>query len=421
MNSRWQSLSSLGVTANQPYVLVRRIRVQNQVSLLFISFLLFFTIVNIFNSKPALAVFEFCIAVLLLLPIYTNHKGYYNLSSIIFFTLLFGLVSILCFALVPKRELEHIFLVLGIIPLTSYKSKRIIYSLFILSFVLFVTAKVLAYGIQDDVIYLNYAVIFSMTFFLVKYLKDEFATNLKLIETQNGQLQKLNEEKSKLISIASHDLRSPLIRIQSLLSLLSIEGSLTPEQKNILITAQREAKHQTEMIKEILDLYAIDEGINKAKLEHVNVPNMIASLVSDFQLLANKKNIAIKYESKTPAELVIADPGYLKQVLENLLSNAIKFSYPNSTVTLTLQSTSQTMQISCKDEGQGLDTEDLKKLFKRFQRLSAQPTGGEASSGLGLSIAKKYMEVMNGSLVCISEKGKGATFTAELPLAPHVA
>jgi len=68
----------------------------------------------------------------------------------------------------------------------------------------------------------------------------------------------------------------------------------------------------------------------------------------------------------------------------------------------------------------GLDVEDHKKLFKRFQRLSAKPTGGEVSTGLGLSIAKKYTEVMNGSLICISEKGKGATFTVELPLSSHV-
>jgi signal transduction histidine kinase len=277
-------------------------------------------------------------------------------------------------------------------------------------------SKILISEVHDPIMFLNYILIFSLSFFLVKYLKYEFGTNLDVIEAQNDQLQKLNEEKNKLISIASHDLRSPLARIQSLLSLLSMEGSLSPEQKDILRTAQREAKNQTEMIKEILELYAMDEGKKSVNLEHVDVLSLIESLLTDFQPLAAKKNIVMGQESKTDAKYVRAVPGYLKQIFENLLSNAIKFSFPNSNITIILQATAHNMQISIKDEGQGLDPEDHKKLFKRFQRLSAQPTGGEASSGLGLSIAKKYAEVMNGSLICISEKGKGATFTVELPI-----
>ena len=372
------------------------------------------------TQKFPLALFELFFATFLLLPIYLNSRAYFTISSILFFIVLFALVIVICFILAPKRELEYLFLILGVIPLTCYKSKRIIYSMILVSFILFIAAKVAAYGAQDPVAYLNYVLIFLMAFFLVKYLKEEFGINLQVIETQNNQLKKLNDEKNKLISIASHDLRSPLNRIQSLLSLLSIEGTLSPLQKDILKTAQREAKNQTEMIKEILDLYAIDEGAKKTKLEDIHVPNMITGMITDFQTLANKKNITIRYESKTQAKGVLADSIYLKQIFENILSNAIKFSYQNSNITITLQSTPQTMQISFKDEGQGLDAEDHKKLFKRFQRLSAQPTGGEVSTGLGLSIAKKYTEIMNGSLICISEKGKGATFTVELPLALHV-
>lgn len=419
MKSLWQNISNLGVTAGQPYVLVRRIRVQNQVSLLFISLLIFFAAINLFNDKVSLAIFEVIVSSLLIFPIYLNNKAHFSMSSIMFFVLIYGLAISISFVFAPKREMEYLFLIVGLVPLASFKSKRIIYSLILLSFILFITAKINYNGVQDIILYFNYAVIFMLAFFLVKYLKNEFSSNLTVIESQNLQLEKLSEEKSKLISIASHDLRSPLVRIQSLLSLLSIEGSLTPEQKNILTTAQREAKHQTEMIKEILDLYAIDEGTKKINLQQVQIPMLITGMITDFQVIARKKNITIRFENKTQAKEVIGDLMYLKQIFENLLSNAIKFSYPNSNITITLQSTPQTMQISFKDEGQGLDAEDHKKLFKRFQRLSAQPTGGEASTGLGLSIAKKYTEVMNGSLICISEKGKGATFTVELPLPTH--
>lgn len=416
MNKLWSRLTNSGVLPDQPYVLVRRIRLQNQVSLLFTIILVFFTVVNIINNKIPLAILEFIFAMLLFVPNYLNRRKYFTFSAILFFVELYTLALSICFILAPHRELEYMFLMLAILPLTSYRSKRIIYSLFLLSYVAFVLAKTYTYGALEFVSYLNYGFIFLITFFMVKYLKDEFEANVDIIADQNDLLKKLNDEKSQLISIASHDLRSPLNRIQSLLSLLSIEGSLTPEQKKILQTAQREAKNQTEMIKEILDVYAMDEGKLKTTLESVQVPRVITKLVDDFKLLADKKNITILIESKTIVTDVTADAGYLRQIFENLLSNAIKFSYPNSTVTVILQTTAQTMQISFKDEGQGLDPEDHKKLFKRFQKLSARPTAGEASSGLGLSIAKKFAEAMNGSLTCISEKGKGATFTVELPL-----
>lgn len=416
----WNRLSNAGVMPDQPYVLVRRIRMQNQVSLLFILTLTFFTVVNLINNKIQLAILEFSFVILLFIPSYLNQKKLLTLSSVLFYAELFTFNLILCFILAPHRELEYLFLMLGILPLTSYRSKRIIYSLFLLSYLAFILAKRNAYGSLEFVEYLNYGLIFLITFFMIKYLKDEFETNVKIIAQQNDQLKKLNVEKNQLISIASHDLRSPLNRIQSLLSLLSIEGSLSPEQKSILQTAQREAKNQTVMIKEVLDLYAIDEGTIQVKLEKIDIPLILTKLVEDFKPIADKKNITINISNKTLEAHIIADIGHLKQVFENLLSNAIKFSYPNSTITISTQATAQTMQISFKDEGQGLDPEDHKKLFKRFQKLSARPTAGEASSGLGLSIAKKFTEAMHGSLICISEKGKGATFTVELPLAPHV-
>lgn len=405
---------------DQPYVLVRRIRMQNQISLLFIIILIFFAVVNITNNKISLVLVEVSFAFLLFIPTYLNQKKLFTLSSILFFIELFAFALILCFILAPHRELEYMFLMLAILPLTSYKSRRIIYSLFVLSYIAFVFAKTYTYGPLEFVEYLNYGFIFLITFFMVKYLKDEFETNVHIIARQNDQLKKLNVEKNQLISIASHDLRSPLNRIQSLLSLLSIEGSLSPEQKSILQTAQREAKNQTVMIKEILDLYAMDEGTIKVNPEKNHIPTILNKLVDDFKSVADKKNIIMHINHKTSETEITADSGYLRQVFENLLSNAIKFSYPNSAITIITQTTGQTMQISFKDEGQGLDPEDHKRLFKRFQKLSARPTGGEASSGLGLSIAKKFTEAMNGSLVCISEKGKGATFTVELPLAKKV-
>ena len=104
------------------------------------------------------------------------------------------------------------------------------------------------------------------------------------------------------------------------------------------------------------------------------------------------------------------DRQYLMQVIENLLSNAIKFSPPEKSIFLNLWVHEGKAHIGIKDEGPGISMEDQKKLFNKFQQLSAQPTAGESSTGLGLSIVKKYTELMNGNVWCESEPGKGAKF-----------
>jgi len=103
------------------------------------------------------------------------------------------------------------------------------------------------------------------------------------------------------------------------------------------------------------------------------------------------------------------------QVLENLVSNAVKYSPPGRDIFVRLQRHAQVVRVEVQDQGPGLSAEDQKKLFGKFARLSAKPTGGEHSTGLGLSIVKKMVEAMNGKVWCESEPGHGATFIVEFP------
>jgi signal transduction histidine kinase len=120
---------------------------------------------------------------------------------------------------------------------------------------------------------------------------------------------------------------------------------------------------------------------------------------------------------------MLADKHRTLQVVENLLSNAIKFSPKNSGVTVAIERENENraaeahpcIVITVADEGPGLSDEDKTKLFGKFARLSAQPTGGEHSTGLGLSIVKKLVEAMRGDIRCESELGKGARFIVRLP------
>jgi len=113
--------------------------------------------------------------------------------------------------------------------------------------------------------------------------------------------------------------------------------------------------------------------------------------------------------------LTSLDKIYLRQIFENLINNAIKFSPLNKKVLITIEVCDQCFRTTIKDEGPGIKNEEKEMLFKKFTKLSNRPTGGEASTGLGLSIVKHYVELLNGKVFCDSEYGKGSSFVVELP------
>jgi len=107
----------------------------------------------------------------------------------------------------------------------------------------------------------------------------------------------------------------------------------------------------------------------------------------------------------------------MSQVLENLVSNAVKYSPPGKNIFVRLKKEASAARCEVQDEGPGLSAEDQKKLFGKFARLSAKPTGGEHATGLGLSIVKRMVEAMHGKVWCESEPGKGATFIVTMAAA----
>ena len=114
--------------------------------------------------------------------------------------------------------------------------------------------------------------------------------------------------------------------------------------------------------------------------------------------------------------LICADPAALDQVLDNLISNAVKFSPPKKKISISMQQGPSHVECLIQDEGPGFTEQDKARMFHRYARLSARPTGGEPSTGLGLSIAKKLVQAMNGELICQSTPGQGATFVLRFPV-----
>lgn len=236
------------------------------------------------------------------------------------------------------------------------------------------------------------------------------------LQAKNEELVKLNEEKNSLVGIVAHDLRSPLASIMSGIQLIKMQPELTPAEMEQLLNPMEELLNkQLSMIARILDTEAIDSGKSNLKLQKVNINTVISKSLAQFKKVADTKSITIRAVLAPGVLFAKADPGYLEQIIDNLVSNAIKFSPPENVVIVLSEVGDDVVRIGVKDYGPGISTSDQKKLFRRFNKLSAKPTAGETTTGLGLSIVKRFVDDMNGRVWCDSDLGEGSTFWVELP------
>lgn len=230
------------------------------------------------------------------------------------------------------------------------------------------------------------------------------------IKHKNQQLTDLNNEKDNLIGVLAHDLRAPINRMLGITQIIIKEKQKDPQELVELII--KEAEGMKSLIKKILDVEAIENHRHNLKLEEVNATALIKNLVKNHEISATNKGIEIECNFANDEAILMADKIYLHQVLENLLSNAIKFSHADSVVRLEIDNNKNLLVI---DQGPGFSEDDKQKIFKKFQLLSARPTAGEQSIGLGLITVKMLVELMCGSISFDSEQGKGTTFCIKLP------
>ena len=234
--------------------------------------------------------------------------------------------------------------------------------------------------------------------------------NESLLEN-NSKLEELNEEKTYIMNVVAHDLKSPLNQIQGLAEVIKLEeGNLSETQVECLTNINVSSERLSKMINRILNTRAIDSESVEYKASDVDLKPLLDQAVLNFQPLADRKKIKIITPKNFISTNVRGDIHYIQQVLENIISNAIKFSPNNKNVELTLSVEGDKAVMSFTDQGPGLSKEDKSSLFKEYANLSAKPTGGESSTGLGLSIVKKYVDLMEGDIWCESSQGKGATF-----------
>jgi len=258
----------------------------------------------------------------------------------------------------------------------------------------------------------------------VKSKANEILTiHREMIENQNSELTKrnnelvsLNEDKNNFIRILSHDLRAPVNNVIGLSQVIKFENNGLPkEQIKLLDHITSESERLNRMIERILNVEKIESNKQEQFIK-INVSEILNSSARNFENRAGAKNIAIKYDIDENL-LVMGIEGYFYHIFDNLISNAIKFSPHGKEVSVILKSKEKVIQANIKDQGPGLSDEDKQKLFRKFQRLSAKPTAGEYTTGIGLSIVHKYVLLSKGYVSCKSEFGHGANFIIKFPKA----
>ena len=245
-------------------------------------------------------------------------------------------------------------------------------------------------------------------------LYQKVKTAEKELSIQRNKLEDLYREQNDLMSIVAHDLKSPLNKVLGLIQLMPMVGGLNGEQASYVGMIQKVIEGGRKLIDDILIINPAESHSEPLSIEEINLDEFITELLYTHRQTAKEKNIILHFNQKSGA-LFQSDRECLQRILDNLLSNAIKFSYNDKNVFVEAKKLNNGIQITVRDEGQGISKEDQKKMFKKFQKLSARPTAGESSTGLGLSIIKALVGKLEGSIDFESEVDKGTVFYVKLP------
>lgn len=244
----------------------------------------------------------------------------------------------------------------------------------------------------------------------------ELADQKAAIEQQNEELRYLNELKNTFLGMAAHDLRNPIGNIRLITHLLlEAQNDLSQLQcLSLLNDINAQTNHMLSLLDELLDVTMIEAGKLSLQLQPVDLGQFLSEVVQRHAMMAGPKGTQVVLE-QVPPGLAKADPVHLRQVVDNLISNAVKYAPPGSRVTVAVGRNSAGWRINVTDEGPGITEADRQNLFQDFARLSAQPTGGEKSVGLGLAISRRVVEAHGGHIGVDSVPGQGANFWFTLP------
>ena len=232
--------------------------------------------------------------------------------------------------------------------------------------------------------------------------------------------KKLLEE--NVITMVSHQLRSPLVAIQQYFEVIlsGLAGDVEEKPKEMIGKARERLDALLQLINDWLDLARIDKGKIVGKLGPVDLRSLLEKLIEFLNPVAQEYGVSLVWAGSTgPTAEAFGDKEMLEQVFSNLLSNAIKYNKLQGRVNISLREDPDCLVVEIQDTGIGISQEQLPLIFDQFFQISRGQTKTMKGSGLGLSIAKKIVEAHNGQIDVTSTPGEGSTFTVRLPKAPR--
>lgn len=238
---------------------------------------------------------------------------------------------------------------------------------------------------------------------------------LEEVQSSLKKAEDANSRKTELLSIVSHDLKSPLASVLAAIKLVEL-GDITAEEfPEMGAMIRQSCERMIDLIESLLASSALEMGRIQVNKANGNAKELMQKVLNANQLKADGKMQKLQIDTVGEDYNFYADIGLMHQVLENFVSNALKYSDAETTVTARVIASPETIRFEVQDQGPGLTEEDKQKLFGFFQRLSAKPTGGESSHGVGLAITKRVVDLHNGKIWAESELGKGTSFIVVLP------
>ncbi|MCS6809127.1 MAG: HAMP domain-containing sensor histidine kinase [Bacteroidota bacterium] len=263
----------------------------------------------------------------------------------------------------------------------------------------------------------------------LRRIRKELFLAFQQAESQRNIAERLNEQKTEILSIAAHDLKNPIAGIVGLIELLEERFRNDKEIYQIVAIIRESAERMLSLIHNILSTSALELGKLNAEFSECHLLMVVSEVVSANIVQAEQKQQKMTFTYAPNIDFTIqGDIQLLYELCDNLISNAVKYSPIGGTITIHLDAITEhneqgqpveKARLRIQDNGPGLSEEDKSKLFGYFQRLSAKPTAGESSYGIGLAVAKRITELHKGNIWAESDKDKGVegtTFFVTLPL-----
>jgi len=239
---------------------------------------------------------------------------------------------------------------------------------------------------------------------------------IQSISKANFELEQASLSKTHLLRATAHDLRNPLGSIQGLADLIS-EESTHPTITELTGIIRQVSSQTLGLVNQLVDPKALATGTPEQQMKDFDMVKCLEDVCLSQQPLALKKNQSVSFTHEQPTLVMKGDPSKIWDLFVNLVGNAIKFSPTDALIKIHARKADGTVIVDVEDQGPGMSAEDQAKAFQKYQRLSAQPTGGEASSGLGLFLVKEIIDAHDGKIEILGgHDGRGSCFRVTLPV-----